>query len=248
MSAQRGIATLPLIIGVVAIAAVALFFFSKGTPAPAPTSDKLQAAKEESQAALDYQDVLKLGGTCFTKTFEDEAGDVEGKKDGSSETIKAPDKKEYDIERVVVGKEASNLVVQWDFKGDITADDHHNLRYWIGHDGGNPKGNDKLELAWEAKDNKWTASYTAADGWDSAKSDFREGGHKTFDPMVELSGNSLRYKIPLDLISKDGQVDGLSFAALMIEKLSQTTYSDVIWPAKETARAGHYTSFYCPKS
>lgn len=230
MSAQKGAIPLPLIIGVLAIAAVAFFFFSKSTPAPAPTSDKPQAAKEESQAALDYQDVLNLGGTCFTKPFEDQTDYLESQKEASPDIVRVTDKNQYDAQRISMGAKDDQLVVQFDFKEDPPIDEHHVFRFWIYRDVGNPRDEDRTEIQWIPADKKWAGSYVSA-----------ERVQKNFDPKTQVSGKSVRFNIPKELLAKDGKVEKINFTVLVVDKTEKTTYADRIWASE----GGPSSKFTC---
>lgn len=215
--------TSPLLVLItVLILAIAVYWLLKNNR-PTTTPTESTPAKQVA-APLKYEDILAMGGVCFNKPITDEVGDVEGQGENSP----------YDIEKVSLGRQGENLVVQWDLAGAVPADSRHNLRFWIGHDVG-AADDDKIEIAWAAKDQVWTTSLTSGDGKDT----------KNFDPQASTFGNSIRYQIPLNLIENNGQIDGLSFTLFSFNKETSASYNDTIWPPKEKQVAGQYTAFYC---
>lgn len=230
---------LPKIAIVGLVIAVAIFVFKDKLPinqAGSPSDSKTQSQQPKN---MTFDEVLALGGTCFTnQPFIDETKDVEASVDGEGKT-KAPDKDEYDINRITVGRDGDSLISMWEFVGEIghTWLNDHNININTYHDSGK-EDDDRFQVSKDAHSEEWTG--TLIPGNYSEKT-------TSFEPQVKLHSNAIQFSIPWNLISQDDKVDNLAFMANFYQKPTKTMYSDTVWPPVNQRVAGHFTSFYCPK-
>lgn len=222
-----------IVIAVVILTGLSFFFLKDKIPTNTPTEQ--QPTKSEESKPLTADEVLALGGTCFTKSFEDQTDYLESQKDGSPDIAKVTDKPKYDAQKVSIGLKDNQLVVQFDFKEAPSIDKHHILRFWIYHDVGNPKDEDRIEIQWMPAEEKWAGNFNAAETFGSQT--------KQFDPKVKVSNNAVRFEVPKDLLTKDGRIEKINFTTLVVDKQQETTYADRIWASE----GGPSSKFTCPK-
>lgn len=218
-----------VVVAVVILAGLGFFLLKDKLPQTTPQSS--QPTKSEESKPLTAEEILALGGTCFTKSFEDQTDYLESQKEASPDISRVTDKNQYDAIRVTLGEKDGNVVSQWDFKENPPFDEHHEFRFWVYHDVGNPKDEDRIEIGWIPKDKKWIGSYVSADRT-----------RKSFDPQTQVSGKSVRFNVPKDLLSKNGKVEKINFTVLVIDKQEKTTYADRIWASD----GGPSSKFICP--
>lgn len=221
-----------IIIAVVVFATLGFFVFKDKIPTNTPTE---QPAQSEESKPLSVEEVLALGGTCFTKSFEDQTDYLESQKAGSPDIVKVTDKPKFNAQRVSLGVKDGQLVFQFDFKEALSIDKHHILRFWIYHDVGNPKDEDRIEVQWVPAEEKWTGNFNSAETFGAKP--------QQFDPKVKVSGNAVRFEVPKDLLTKDGKIEKINFTTIVVDKQLETTYADRIWASE----GGPSSKFTCPK-
>lgn len=221
------------VIVIVALAGLGFFLLKDKLPQTIPQSS--QPTKSEESKPLTAEEVLAFGGTCFTKFFEDQSDYLESQKDSSPDIVKVTDKPKFDTQKVSLGVKDDQLVFQFDFKDAPNIDKHHVVRFWIYHDVGNPKDEDRIEVQWVPGEEKWTGNFNAAETFGTKP--------QQFDPKVQVSNTAVRFEVPKDLLTKDGKIEKINFTTLVVDKQEQTTYADRIWASE----GGPSSKFTCSK-
>lgn len=224
---------------IILIVVLGLGFFLFKDKIPTGSSPSVQQSSESTQRSeaksMTFDEILTLGGTCFKSAFEDEVEDVEASTEGNPR-IKTPEKTEYDIQRIALGRDGDSLMEKWQFVGDIKKWlGDHNVRI-ITYRGMDKGDDDRFDVEKQAHDSHWTGKL------------IRGAESTSFDPQVRVDGNSVQFVIPWNLIARDDVVDVLAFNADFYHKPSSTMFFDMLWPPKNKRNTqGHFTSFFCDK-
>lgn len=231
-----------VIIALLAVALVLGFIFKDKLPVNTSTTPSSSGEKSESQKAqvksMTFDEVLALGGTCFNSPFIDKTKDVEGSKEGEAR-VKAPDKDEYDINRIAIGKDEETLTSIWEFVGQIDSTwlNNHNISVQTYYELPRSHGY-RVEVRKEAHGVDWYGQAVHS----------KDGKTEEFDPMVRMHSKAIQFSIPLKYVSDNGVVDGITFVGLFYEKPTSTMYTDDLpVPREKINREGGFTSWFCSK-
>ncbi len=230
-----------LIIAVIVIGLGLGFVFKDKLPtssgSPSGQSGQSQQSAPKAQVkSMTFDEVLALGGTCFNSPFIDKTKDVQGSKEGEAR-VEAPDKDEFDINRIAIGKDGDSLMSMWEFVGQIdnTWLNNHNISVQTYYE--LPMNHEyRVEVRKEAHGADWYGEAV----------DSKDGKTEKFDPQVRMHNKAIQFAIPLKYVSNEGIVDGLMFAGLFYEKPTSTMYTDDLpVPREKRNPKGGLTSWFC---
>ena len=229
--------TIKVVIILIVVLVLGFFLFKDKIPVgSSPSGQKSPESAQKSEVkSMTMEEVSALGGTCFKSAFEDEVEDVEVSVEGEPRR-KTPEKTEYDIRRITIGRDGDSLMERWEFVGDIKKWlGDHNVRI-ITYRGMDKGDDDRFDVEKNAHDSHWTGQLV------------RGAETTSFDPQVRVHSDGIQFVIPWALIARSDVVDVLAFTSDFYHKPSSEMYFDMLWPPKnKRSTQGHFTSFFCDK-